>query len=258
MIDVVVGGATGRLGSLVCDLVARSDDMRLTGAIVSPGGGHIGKGMYGLTASGPDSLDSLLREADVYVDLTAPSAAAEVVARVPRTGANLILGTTAVPKPVLDEMAANVRSFGTSALVSANFARGVNVFWKTCTVLAQYLRDYDIEVIEAHHRAKEDSPSGTAKEAVRRLQEATGIEKIVYGREGATGPRQREIGVHSIRAGDIVGDHTVVFAKDMECIELTHKAISRETLAEGCVESIRWMANKKDGCVHSMEEVLGL
>ncbi|UAL07596.1 MAG: 4-hydroxy-tetrahydrodipicolinate reductase [Candidatus Methanogranum gryphiswaldense] len=259
MINVVVGGATGKLGSLVCELIIGSEDMNLSGTIVSASGGNIGKELYpGIIARGPDSLKELLKDADVYVDLTTPSAASKILVDIPNTGANIVLGTTAVPKDIIDEMSANVAKNNTSALISANFAVGVNVFWKMCEIMATYLDDYDIEVIEAHHSAKKDAPSGTAMEAVKRLQAATGIEKTVCGREGVTGPRQKEIGIHSIRAGDIIGDHTVIFAKNMERLELTHKAISREALARGCVTSIRWMAYKKDGKVHSMNEVLDL
>lgn len=249
MIDVVVGGATGRLGSLVCGLISSSGDMRLSGAVVSPGGGHIGRDICGATAVGPDSLMKLLRDADVYVDLTSPAAAAKVIAGVPETGANLVLGTTSVPAGAMELMARKVRECNTSALVSANFAPGVNVFWKTCSMLAESLPDYDIEVTEVHHSAKEDAPSGTAAEAVRRMQESIGKQ--------FNAPR-KEINIRSIREGDTVGDHTVVFAKNMERLELTHRASSREAFAAGCVESVRWMARRKDGKVHSMEEVLGL
>ncbi|MCK9322471.1 MAG: 4-hydroxy-tetrahydrodipicolinate reductase [Candidatus Methanomethylophilaceae archaeon] len=259
MINVVIGGATGKLGSLVCDIIVKSDDMRLAGTIVSENGGHIGKELYpGIIAVGPDKLNDLLKDADIYVDLTSPDAAAKILSEIPKTGTNIILGTTAVPKDIIDRMTENVKKNNTSALISANFTIGINVFWKMCEEMAKYLPDYDIEVIEAHHSAKKDAPSGTAAETVRRLQMVTGIEKTVYGREGITGPRQREIGVHSIRAGDIIGDHTVIFAKNMERLELTHKAISREALARGCIKSIRWMADKKDGKIHSMSEVLDL
>lgn len=259
MINVVVGGATGKLGRLVCDLIAGSEDMKLVGATVSPEGGNIGKELYpGVTATGPGSLPEILRNADVYVDLTTPDAASKVIADVPSYKVNLILGTTAVPKDVIDRVAENVRRNGTSALVSANFSIGVNVFWKICGEIADRLPDYDIEIVEAHHGAKKDSPSGTTLETLRILQESSGIEKVVNGRCGVTGPRSREIGIHAIRAGDIIGDHTVIFAKNMEELELTHKAISRETFAKGCMESIRWMYNRKDGRMHSMSEVLDL
>ena len=255
---VAVGGATGKLGRMVCDKIAESYDLELTGAVVSEDGGHVGEAIHGVTAVGPDGLDEDLRGCDVYVDLTTPAAASAAIARVPRSGANLILGTTSVDPDALEEMRRNVEDYGTSALVSANFEIGVNVFWKVCEVLARYLPEYDVEVVESHHDRKMDAPSGTAMEAVRRVQSVTGVENVEFGRHGVTGPRGREICIHSIRAGDIVGDHTVIFAKNMERVELTHKAISREALADGCLEAIRWMADRRDGRVHNMSEVLGL
>ncbi|HKM13807.1 MAG TPA: 4-hydroxy-tetrahydrodipicolinate reductase [Candidatus Methanomethylophilaceae archaeon] len=258
MIKVVVGGATGRLGNIICRLVSESKDMELTGAIVSGNNSNIGNDIFGIKTSGPDSLFRLASDADVYVDVTAPDAAARIVADIPETGCNLIVGTTAIPQDKIDLMASNTAKYNTSSLVTANFAMGVNVFWKMCGILSKYLPDYDIEVIESHHNEKMDSPSGTTAEAIRILKEASGANETLYGREGIIGARGKEIGVHSIRAGDIVGDHTVLFAKNSEVIELTHRAGSRDTFALGCMSSIRWIAEKKDGKVHNMEEVLGI
>lgn len=259
MIKVVVGGATGKLGSLVCKGVVEAEDMELVGAIVSAEGGNVGRELYpGVVATGPDSRNDLLRKCDVYVDLTSPKVASEYIDSIPASGAALVLGTTAVDQEAIDKMVEEVARNGTSAVISANFAVGVNVFWKMCELMARYLQDYDIEVIEAHHHHKKDAPSGTAMETVRRLQVASGIDDVIYGRQGVTGPREREICVHSIRAGDIVGDHTVLFAGNNERVELTHKAISREAFADGCIVTIRWIAGRKDGKVHNMNEVLGL
>lgn len=259
MINLVVGGATGKLGKIVCDMAVASEDIELVGAIVSPNGGHAGKELYpGICASTPDKLFDLLDDADVYVDLTTPAAASKIIGKIPETGTNVIVGTTAVDQKSIDEMVANAKKYKTSALVSSNFAIGVNVFWKMCENLAEKLPDYDVEIVETHHSMKKDAPSGTAKEAVKRIQNATKIDDVIYGRKGVTGPRGREICVHSIRAGDVVGDHTVIFAKNMERIELTHKAISREAFASGCIETIRWISKKKDGKLHTMDEVLGL
>jgi dihydrodipicolinate reductase len=259
MIKVAVGGATGKLGKMVCDLISISEDMELSGALVSQNGGNVGRELYpGVFATGPDSLKKTLENTDVYVDLTSPEAASGIIADIPSTGTNVVLGTTAVPNDILNKMSDNVRRCGTSAIVSANFSRGVNVFWKMCGEMAKYLSDYDIEIIEAHHSAKRDAPSGTASETLRRLQSSTGIEKVVNGREGAVGARTREIGVHVIRAGDIIGDNTVIFAKNMERLEIAHKAVSRETFARGCIDSVRWVADKKDGLVHNMDEVFGI
>lgn len=259
MINLVVGGATGNLGRIVCDMAVASEDIELVGATVSKSGGNVGRMLYpGVKASSTEDLDRLLSDADVYVDLTTPSAASKTIASIPSTGTNLILGTTAVDPKAIAEMSENVKEYNTSAIVAANFAKAVNVFWKACEMLAKDLPDYEIEVIENHHGDKRDAPSGTAKEAVKRMQKVTGIDEVVYGREGITGPRGREIGVHSIRAGDTIGDHTVLFAGHMERMELTHRAVSRGSLAHGCIDSVRWIAGKKDGKIHSMDEVFGL
>lgn len=259
MINLVVGGATGKLGRVVCGLAAASEDIELVGATVSKSGGNIGCEICpGVKAVGPDGLNGLLDDADVYVDLTTPSAASKIIADIPATGTNVIVGTTAVDKAAIDAMAANLEKYKMSGIVSANFAKGVNVFWKMCELMAASLPDYDIEVIETHHHFKKDAPSGTAMEAVRRMQKVTGIDELVFGREGVTGARGREIGIHSVRAGDIFGDHTVMFAGNMEMLELKHRSVSREALAQGCLETIRWIAGKRDGKLHTMNEVFGL
>jgi len=124
--------------------------------------------------------------------------------------------------------------------------------------LAKALPGYDVEIVEVHHNQKKDAPSGTAKKAAQIIASVDGIDKMVYGREGNVGARGREIGIHSVRAGDVVGEHTVIFAGRKERIELTHRAHSREAFAEGCVTAIRWVAGRNDGKVHTMYEVLGL
>ena len=259
MINLVVGGATGKLGKVVCALTSASEDIELVGGTASKSGGNIGAEIApGVRASSPDDLMRLLDDADVYVDLTTPSAASKIIADVPATGTNIIVGTTAVDKDAIEAMRLNIEKNNTAGIVSANFAKGVNVFWKMCEVMAEALKDYDIEVIETHHHFKKDAPSGTAMEAVRRMQKVTGIDDLVFGREGVTGARGREIGIHSIRAGDVYGDHTVMFGGKMELLELKHRSVSRETFAQGCMETIRWIADKKDGKLHTMNEVFNL
>lgn len=259
MINLVVGGATGKLGKVVCALASASEDIEIVGGTASKSGGNIGKEIVpGIRASAPEDLRKLLDDADVYVDLTTPSAASKVIADIPSTGTNIIVGTTAVDKGAITRMTDNIAKYGTSGIVSANFAKGVNVFWKMCEIMAKSLPDYDIEVVETHHHFKKDAPSGTAMEAVRRMQAVTGIDELVFGREGVTGARGREIGIHSIRAGDIFGDHTVMFAGNMEMLELKHRSVSREALANGCIETIKWISDKRDGKLHNMNEVFNL
>jgi len=255
VIRAVVGGASGKLGSIVCRMIFGSDDIVLTGAVVSPGSAMAGKELYGVTASVPRDIPKLLENADVSVDLTSPDAAGENLSALAESNVNVIVGTTAVGTDAIESLISSVKKNGTSALISSNFAIGVNIFWKVSGILAEMLSEYDIEIIEAHHGGKKDAPSGTANETLRRIRNATGIDSVSYGRSG-TAVRGKEIGMHSIRAGSIVGEHTVLFAKDGEIIEIKHTAISRETFASGCLECIRWINGKKDGIVHGMEDVV--
>jgi 4-hydroxy-tetrahydrodipicolinate reductase len=212
----------------------------------------------GIIARGKKKKKKVLEDADVYVDITAPEPASAVITKVPAMGVNMVIGTTGISDIVVQKMKDKISECGTSAVLSANYAIGVNVFWKMCESLAGALKGYDIEVIETHHNQKRDAPSGTALEAVKRMQKITGIDEVVCGREGIVGARKNEIGVHSIRCGDVVGDHMVMFAGSGEIIELRHRAGSREAFAKGFMESIRWIYKKKDGKVHEMSEVLGL
>ncbi|MDR0778563.1 MAG: 4-hydroxy-tetrahydrodipicolinate reductase [Methanomassiliicoccaceae archaeon] len=259
MINVALGGATGKMGRTVCDIIQKSKDMRLVGAMIAPEEELFGKEVYpGVIAKGIDELKSVVENADVYVDITAAGPASKVITKVPSMGVNMVIGTTGISENVIQNMRDEVSKNKTSAVLSANYAVGVNVFWKMCEILASSLKDYDIEVIEAHHNQKKDAPSGTAMEAVKRMMKVTEINDVVYGREGMPGARKKEIGVHAVRGGDIVGDHTVIFAGSGEVIELKHRMGSRDALAKGFIESIRWIYGKKDGKVHDLNGVLGL
>ncbi len=259
MIDVAVAGATGKLGSMVCSLVQEQKDMRLVGAVVSAEGGKAGRELYpGVMAVGPDGLEELCRRCTVLVDVTSASAAERNVPLAVAAGANVIVGTTGISPEFMERLRSAVREKGTSALVTPNFSIGVNVFWKACQTLARALPDYEVEILELHHDKKKDAPSGTAVRAAQLISQETGVDRMVYGRQGQVGARGREIGIHAIRAGDIVGEHTVIFAGNRERIELTHRAHSRMAFAEGCVAAIRYVAPLKDGAVHDMEEALGI
>ncbi len=259
MIRVVVGGATGKLGSLVCEHVVADAELELAGAMVSASGGNVGKELYpGVLAFAPDELERRLEDADVYVDLTSPTAAADNVTKVPATGTAMVIGTTAIADEVIQRLSDEAEASGSPVLLSANFALGVNVFWKACEMLAAALPDYDFEMVEMHHNQKKDAPSGTAVKAIEAVQRGADVSGTVHGREGISGPRGKEIGVHALRAGDIVGEHTLLIAGNMERLEITHRAISREAFARGCIASVKWIAGRKEGRIHQMNEVLGL
>jgi len=178
------------------------------------------------------------------------------------TGHRVVNGTTGFTRTQLDEIARTAETTGRSCVVSPNFSVGVNVFWDASVRLAKLLKGYDIEIMEAHHNQKKDAPSGTAKKAAQLIAKAIEAEdsSFVYGREGVCprkGPRE-EIGVMTLRAGDIFGDHTVLYACNAERIELKHQLHSRDALASGCLIAIRWITEHDDGWVHDMTEVLGL
>ena len=142
------------------------------------------------------------------------------------------------------------------AVISSNFSVGVNIFWQLIRDAGRLLKDYDIEVLEAHHRNKKDAPSGTAKTILQILDEEAGTRQKMYGREGMT-ERKNEIGVHVIRGGDIVGDHKVMFSKNFETIELSHRAYDRSVFATGALHATRWVVGKKPG-IYGMNDVLEL
>lgn len=259
LIRVVVAGATGKMGTLICDLISQQQDMELYGAIVSSFGKNVGKKIQrDVIAVGDDKLDVALQGADVYVDFTTSDAAKRNLMKVPPAGVNMVIGTTGIPPEFIAKLSTSIRRHQVSAVISPNFSIGVNVFWNTCEVMARTLKDYDVEIIEFHHNQKKDAPSGTAKKAAEIISNITGISKLVTGREGITGPRGKEIGLHALRGGDVIGEHTVIFAGKRERLELTHRAHSREAFAEGVIHAIRWIWQRNDGKIHSMSEVLEL
>jgi len=259
MIDVAVAGATGKLGSMVCSLIREQDDMRLVGAMVSATGDKAGIELYpGVVAVGPDGLEEMCGRCDVLVDVTNATAAEANLPKAVRAGTNIVVGTTGLSAEFMERLRSEIGETGRSALVTPNFSIGVNVFWKTCQTLARALPEYEVEIIELHHDKKKDAPSGTAVRAAQLISAENGVDRMVHGREGMVGARGREIGIHAVRAGDIVGEHTVIFAGNRERIELTHRAHSRMAFAEGCLAAVRWIAPLRDGRVHGMEEVLGL
>jgi 4-hydroxy-tetrahydrodipicolinate reductase len=166
-----------------------------------------------------------------------------------------VVGTTGFTPAQKEEMRRAIEG-NVPAVISTNFSVGVNIFWKLVQEATHYLNEYDIEVIEAHHRHKKDAPSGTAKTILDMIERETGPREKIYGREGMK-PRGNEIGVHVIRGGDIVGEHSVIYAGNYECIELSHRAYDRAVFAKGAVKAIEWVPGKSPG-IYSMTDVLGL
>ncbi|MCD6248492.1 MAG: 4-hydroxy-tetrahydrodipicolinate reductase [Hadesarchaea archaeon] len=272
MIKVAVCGACGRMGKEIVRAVSNQEDMKVVAAIDAPGttleGQDIGEvagiGKLGVKVVGADKIAEVLNEArpDVLVDFTVAEAAVQNVKAAAKAKVGVVVGTTGLSKDQMEELKEAVRRENISAVVSSNMSVGVNVFFKLAEEAGRLLKDYDIEIIEAHHRKKIDAPSGTALKVAQIIAESSGrdFEDVArFGRpRGKLGERPTgEIGIHSIRGGGIVGEHTVIFAGPEERLELVHRAQSRRVFASGTVRAIRHVAKgSKPGTVQSMQDVI--
>jgi 4-hydroxy-tetrahydrodipicolinate reductase len=252
MSKVVVAGALGRMGTMLSRMIHESDTLELVGGVDVRAGSQFGADIV-------ESADLALlleeQRPDVLIDFTVAEAAVGTIQVAADHGVALVVGTTGFT----DEQAAANRAAiegRVPAVISSNYAIGVNVLWQLVREAAPLLAEYDIEVIEAHHRYKKDAPSGTAKTILAILDEALGKREKVHGREGMA-ERGGEIGVHAIRGGDIVGDHTVLFAGNFETVELSHRAYDRAVFAKGALRAAEWVVGQPAG-VHAFAEVLGL
>jgi 4-hydroxy-tetrahydrodipicolinate reductase len=266
VIKAVVAGASGRMGKRLIALVRESTDFQIVGAVERREHVDVGRDAGEVAGVGPlgvsivDAIGKALPGAQVLLDFTAPAAAMQNLEAASQAGVATVVGTTGLSGADLKrarEMAAKV-----PCVQSPNMSVGVNVLYGVLSQVARTLGDgYDIEVIEAHHHFKKDSPSGTAERMAHVLAEALGRDLRdvgVYGRYGIVGERKREeIGIHAIRAGDIVGEHTILFGGMGERIEITHRAHSRDNFAFGALRAGRWVVGKPPG-LYDMLDVLGL
>ncbi|MDD1757674.1 MAG: 4-hydroxy-tetrahydrodipicolinate reductase [Methanotrichaceae archaeon] len=254
IIKVAATGALGRMGTLVIQELSRQEDMKLVAGLDIIGEGKpLIEGVSVMHSSKfRDVLSSI--KPDVLIDFTEPNAALQNVLDAADIGIDLVVGTTGFKREQIAQMREAIEG-NVAAVISPNFSLGVNVFWKLIALAAQTLKGYDIEVIEAHHNLKKDAPSGTALAALEILKKTLGDVEVVSSRQGIH-LRGKEIGVHAIRAGDIVGDHTVLFAGPGERLEIKHQAHSRMAFASGAIKAARWVTSAKPG-IYSMSDVLG-
>jgi 4-hydroxy-tetrahydrodipicolinate reductase len=253
MMRIAVTGALGRMGTLIIQEAAKAKDMQLVAGFDVV---EAGKALQGdIIVQDASQLESALREckADVLIDFTIAKAAVNNVCTAASLGIDLVVGTTGFSAEQHSLMKKAIEGH-VAAVITPNFSVGVNVFWKLVADAAAALKDYDIEIIEAHHNQKKDAPSGTALATVQAIKVALGEKDVVYGRKGVM-PRGKEIGVHAVRGGDIVGDHTVLFAGPGERLEIKHQAHSRIGLASGAVRAAKWVVGKEPG-IYSMADVL--
>lgn len=266
MTKIVVAGAMGRMGLRIIANILSSADCELVGALESPGDSALGKDA-GLAAgdgeSGvkiTDSLDAVMAKADVLIDFTAPQTTIPHLEAVARHGKAAVIGSTGHSP----EEKAAIASFAQKIpfVMASNMSVGVNVLWKIVADAAKLLGDgFDVEIVETHHRLKKDAPSGTAMTTAEVLAKALNrdlAKDAVYHREGLIGARKpNEIGIQTLRGGDVVGDHTVFFYGNGERVEVTHRATSRDTFALGSIRAAKWISGKPNG-LYSMADVLGL
>ncbi|PLY16804.1 MAG: 4-hydroxy-tetrahydrodipicolinate reductase [Sedimenticola sp.] len=266
MIRVAVVGTAGRMGKSLVQAIADAEGLTLGAASERPESSLIGvdagevAGVGKLGVSITDSLEKVVNDFDVVIDFTSPTATMSHVEICRANRKHIVIGTTGLDDAQKDQLKSAGEEIG--IVFAPNMSVGVNLCLKLLEMAAKVLGDsVDIEVIEAHHRHKVDAPSGTALRMGEVVAEALGRdlkECAVYGREGLSGPRERKtIGFETIRAGDIVGEHTVMFAAEGERVEITHKASSRMTFANGAARAAGWITTRGKG-LYDMRDVLGL
>jgi len=266
MINVIVAGAAGRMGCRLVALIRESSVLTLAGATEWKGhqavgddaGETAGCGRAGIPIT--DDLGALLDRGEVVVDFSAPAATLHHLRTVAQHKRAMVIGTTGFSAPQLEEV--KLLACQVPCVLSPNMSVGINLIYKVIGEMAKTLgEDYDIEVIEAHHRLKKDAPSGTALKIAEVLAKAVNRELGqvgIYARKGLIGERKKgEIGIQTIRAGDIVGDHTILFGGMGERIEVTHRASSRDTFAGGALRAARWVVQQPPG-LYDMLDVLSL
>lgn len=266
MIKIAIIGAAGRMGRRLISNISEAEDMTLSGAAeyaASPFIGHdagevAGCGKCGVTITA--DINDFLADTDAIIDFSTGPVVETATAAVARN-CSVVIGTTALGdegKAALQKLADD----GGRIVFASNMSVGVNLLFHLSEMVAGILDDdYDIEIVEMHHNQKKDAPSGTAVTLAEKVTGARGLsykDDVVHGREGLVGARtKKEVGMHAVRGGDVVGDHTVIFATQGERIELTHKASSRDTFAKGALRAVRFLADKQPG-LYDMQDVLNL
>ena len=264
MLNIAIAGSSGRMGRTLIEVISQAPDMRLSAALDRPGNPFFGKDAGELIGAACGTLISdrleALDGAHVLIDFTRPEGTLAHIAYCRTRKINLIIGTTgftAEQKQIIKDASRDI-----GIVFAPNMSVGVNIVFKLLEQAAKVLNEgYDIEIIEAHHRHKVDAPSGTALRMGEIVAAATGRnldDCAIYGREGVTGSRNPyTIGFSTIRGGDIVGDHSVLFAGIGERIEISHKSSSRATFAVGALRAARFLTGKTSG-LFDMQDVLGL
>ncbi len=267
MIPITVIGACGRMGKEIIKLIAVDNQLCLAGAIdteMAKGFGYdagINSGIDKLGINISNHLTNAIPDSEVIIDFSSPHAVLNNTKTAIEGNCSTVIGTTGFSEEVRSEIESLAASNG-KIVMAPNMSIGVNLLFLLCRRAAEILdNDFDIEVVEMHHNQKQDAPSGTAEQLGRILAEQRNLSyanDTKHGRFGLVGERtSNEIGIHSIRGGDVVGDHQVIFAADGERFELVHKASSRTTFAKGAIRAAKFIVDAKPG-IYDMQQVLGL
>ncbi len=266
MVKAIVAGAGGRMGGRIIHMIHQSKGVTLAAAFEHPEhpgvnrdvGQVVGLGETGIKIA--RSLEEIMDLGDVIIDFTAPEATLENIRKASPRGVSMVIGTTGITGDNLRELTELAKSI--RCVMAPNMSVGVNVMFRIAAEMAKFLgKDYDMEILEVHHRLKKDAPSGTAMRLAQILADSVdrNLEKVaVYQRKGMIGQRNdEEIGIQTWRAGDITGEHTVMFGGIGERLELTHRAHNRDNFARGAVRAATWVVNQPAG-LYDMQDVLGL
>ncbi|MBV8773320.1 MAG: 4-hydroxy-tetrahydrodipicolinate reductase [Deltaproteobacteria bacterium] len=265
MAKLIVSGAAGRMGRLLISMIAADSQHKLVGALEADAAGVSGRDAGEVAAAAKlgvaitTDYATIARPDTVTLDFTNAAASVSHLEVAAANGAAIVVGSTGFT-PELDARARQLAT-RTRTVIAPNMSIGINVLMKISAEVASILSDFDAEVLEIHHRTKVDAPSGTALALARTIAEARKTDfqgNAIFGREGITGIRPHEaIGVMALRAGDAVGDHTVIFGGQGERLELVHRSQSRESLARGALRAAVWLEHQKPG-LYSIRDVLGL
>jgi 4-hydroxy-tetrahydrodipicolinate reductase len=263
MTNLAILGAAGRMGQALVRCARRFPDLRVVAALEAPGHAALGQDSGLLSGIGANRVPvsaGPAAGADVVIDFTFHTATPANVAAAVAANQGIVLGTTGLTEA--EQAAVRAAAARVPIVWAPNMSLGVNVLLDLVRRAAAILGpDYDAEIVEMHHRFKQDAPSGTALALARSLAEGRGVklqDVACHGREGMTGERPRgQIAIHALRGGDVVGDHTVMFACEGERVELVHRASNRESFAMGALRAALWLHGRKPG-IYSMRDVLGL
>jgi len=261
---IAIAGSTGRMGRMLIEAVLSAEDAQLGAALEQPGNPHLGKDAGELFGAAcgvrvSDDVERSVAACDVLIDFTRPEGTLKHLAACRSLGKGLVIGTTGFTADGKAVIAAAARDIG--IVFAPNMSVGVNVVFKLLDMAARSFAGYDVEIVEAHHKHKVDAPSGTALRMGEIVAQALGRDlkkDAIFGREGVTGERKPEtIGFSTIRGGDIVGDHTVMFIGAGERVEITHRSSSRANYAQGALRAARFLRGRAPG-LYDMWDVLQL